>query len=164
MTITDGMLMELTHESDITRKYLERVPEDLFGWTPHEKSMPMGALASHLADMLGWVAATLNLEELVLEPDYKPYNAASKDEMLKTFDEKLAEAKAAMPGYPDDKLMQNWTLKMGDQEIFTMPRIQCMRAFVLNHNVHHRAQLGVYLRMNDIPVPSTYGPSADEQG
>lgn len=164
MNIIDGMLMELTHEAEITRKMLDRVPEEHFGWQPHEKSMSLGQLASHLAEIPSWVAPTLQLEVMEIEADYKPFNASTKDELLKMFDEKIEEAKAAMPGYPDDKLMQNWALKMGGQEVFSMPRLQCLRGFVLNHTVHHRAQLGVYLRLKGVPIPSTYGPSADEQG
>lgn len=163
MNIIDGMLMELEHEAGTTRKMLERVPEEHFGWTPHEKSMTMGRLASHLAEIPGWIAPTLEQDEMVLEADFKPFEASSKDEMLKQFDDNVAAAKKAMPGYPDEKLFQDWALKMGGDEMFRMPRLQCLRAFVLSHLVHHRAQLGVYLRLKDVPLPSTYGPSADEQ-
>ncbi len=164
MGMIDGMLMELTQEAENTRKTLERVPEEHFNWTPHPKSLEMGRLASHLAEIPGWVAATLNMDEMVIEEGYQPFSASNSAELLKMFDEKIAEAKAAMPGYPDDKLMQNWALKMGGEEVFSMPRAACLRAFVLSHTIHHRAQLGVYLRLKDIPVPSIYGPSADEQG
>jgi len=164
MGMIDGMLAELTVEAENTRAMLERVPDNLFDWQPHAKSMTMGHLASHLADIPSWVAATLNMDEMVIGPDYKPFHASNIAEVLETFDAKIAEAKAAMPGYPDDKLMQNWALKMGGEEMFRMPRAQCLRAFVLSHTVHHRAQLGVYLRLNDIALPSTYGPSADDQG
>ena len=98
-----------------------------------------------------------------LDADYKGFVGSSRDEILNLFDENIAAAKKAMPGYPDDKIMMDWSLKMGGQTMFTMPRIQCLRAFVLSHTIHHRGQLEVYLRLKDVPIPSIYGPSADEQ-
>ncbi len=163
MGMIDGMLMELTFEADNTRKMLERVPEEHFGWSPHTKSMAMGRLASHLAEIPSWVPPTLELDVMVLPDDYTPFEASTLAEVLARFDENIAAAKKAMPGYPDDKLMLPWALQMGGQEMFKMPRAQCLRAFVLSHTIHHRAQLGVYLRLKDVAVPSIYGPSADEQ-
>lgn len=163
MGLIDGMLMELTSEADNTRKMLERVPEEHFGWTPHAKSMTMGRLASHLADIPSWVAPTLEQDVMVLPGDYKPFEATTRDDLLQRFEENIATAKKSMPGYPDDKMMLPWALQMGGQEIFKLPRAQCLRAFVLSHTIHHRAQLGVYLRLKDVAVPSIYGPSADEQ-
>jgi len=163
MAMIDGMLMELEFEAGNTRKVLERVPLEHFDWKPHEKSMEMGRLASHVADIPGWVAMILNADFLDVDTDYHPFSASSTEELVATFDAKIAEAKSVMPGYSDEKLLQNWALRSGGQEMFSMPRAQHIRGFVLSHTIHHRAQLGMYLRLKDIPVPSIYGPSADEQ-
>lgn len=164
MNIIDALTMELVFEAQNTRKALERAPEEHLGWKPHPKSMTLGRLASHIAEIPGWVAPTLNSDELVLDGSFKALDSTSKTEILKAFDEGLEQAKSAMAGYPNDKLMQDWALKQGDKVMFKMPRIQVFRGFILNHTVHHRGQLTVYLRLKDLPVPSIYGPSADEQG
>lgn len=164
MRLADPILGELAHEAVATRKTLERVPEEHFDYKPHEKSMPLGMLASHLAEIPGWAGVTLDREEFVMEGEYKPWIAKDRQELLAKWDESLAAMKALLTDYPNDKMMVNWRFKMGDQVIFEMPRIGVMRSMILNHLIHHRAQLGVYLRMLDIPVPSVYGPSADEQG
>src|SRR5580698_8731649 len=151
MAIRDALLAEFDHEMISTRQTLERVPEGKPDWAPHEKSMKMGRLAGHLAELSGWAATIINQDELdfrpVGAPPMQPMVMTSRKELLDTFDKKVAEARAALSGASDEHLMKNWKL---------------LRGFVMNHIVHHRAQLGVYLRMNDVPVPSVYGPSADE--
>jgi uncharacterized damage-inducible protein DinB len=168
MTISQSLVPEFDHEMANTRKTLERVPDDKFGWKPHEKSMSMGNLATHLANIPGWGYHTLATETLDLnppggEPMPSP-KANTREEVLAMFDQNIAQARAAIAAASDEQLLHPWSLLVGGQTIFTLPRVAALRAFVLSHNVHHRAQLGVYLRLNDIPVPSIYGPSADEGG
>jgi uncharacterized damage-inducible protein DinB len=165
MDLHQAFLQELDMEMVSTRKTLERVPEKM-DWTPHPKSMTMGRLAQHLADIPEWVTKTIELDDLDLAPvgapPHKPQIAKTTKEALATFDRNLAAARAALSSTSDAHLMKPWSLKMGGKTVMTLPRAAVLRNFVLNHNVHHRAQMGVYLRLNDIPVPSVYGPSADE--
>lgn len=164
MAIADGMAMELQHEAGVTRKYFERLPEDQFDFAPHAKSMKLGILAGHLSEIPGWTKETITQDELAFDPaTYVPFKPTTKAEILAKFDERLAVALETLKGVTDEHLMKPWRLKMGDHVLFEMPRVAVMRSMVLSHLVHHRAQLGVYLRMLDVPVPSTYGPSADEQ-
>ena len=167
MTIAEGLLAEFDHEMANTRKTLERCPDGKFAWQPHLKSFAMGALASHVANLPGWVVETINRDSLdfapVGEAPYREEEAKNAQELLARFDEKVTAARAALAGASNENLMGNWTLLAGGHKIFTMPRIAVLRSFVMNHMIHHRAQLGVYLRLNDIPVPGIYGPSADEQ-
>jgi len=168
MSINQALLPEFDHEMANTRKTLERVPEEKFGWKPHEKSMTLGRLTGHLAELPGWVASTINQDSLDIAPVGAPpqqgVTAKSRKDALDMFDAKVAEARAAIAGASDQELMKPWTLLMGGKTIMTMPKIAVLRGFVMNHTIHHRAQLGVYLRLNDISVPSIYGPSADERG
>lgn len=149
------------------RKTLERVPEDKFGWAPHAKSMTMGRLATHISELPEWVASTLASESLDFAPPggppYQPKTAASRAAMLEQFDKNVAAARAAIAAAGDDQWMVKWTLLAGGRTIFSMPRIAVLRGMVMNHLIHHRGQLSVYLRLNDVPVPALYGPSADEQ-
>jgi len=167
MRIADALLPEFDHEMANTRKTLERCPEDEFGWKPHPKSFTMGSLATHLADMTGWCVYTIEKDSFDVSPPgappYKEDPATSSKELLEKFDKNVAAARAALAGASDEHYMAPWSLLAGGQTIFSMPRIACIRSFVMNHCIHHRAQLGVYLRLNDIPVPAIYGPSADEQ-
>lgn len=167
MSIADSMLMEFDHEMANTRKVLERVPEDRFDWAPHEKSMKLGRLTSHLATLPTWAAETLNNDELDLAPPGQtPQPSPSYDtrqKALDAFDKNVADARAAIASATDERMMGPWSLLMGGQKLFTLPRAAVLRSFVMNHNIHHRAQLGVYLRMNDVPVPQTFGPTADER-
>jgi uncharacterized damage-inducible protein DinB len=150
-----------------TRKVLERCPEDKFGWKPHQKSCSMGALATHIVNMTGWTVDTIEKDSFDVQPPgappYKEEPVKSQKELLERFDKNVVSARAAIAGASDEHLMKPWSLLAGGQTLFTMPRIACLRGFVMNHTIHHRAQLGVYLRLNDIPVPAIYGPSADEQ-
>ena len=164
MTIAELLLPEFDQEMASTRKVLERVPDDKFGWKPHDKSFSMGNLASHIANMVTWTVDTMNRPEFDLDSvSMEEMNRAAKDraELLSSFDANTAKARAALDK-PDAAYFVPWTLRKGTQVFFTMPRYNCVRSFCLNHIVHHRAQLGVYLRMNNLPVPGVYGPSADE--
>lgn len=165
MALIDGIITELEMESATTRKMLERVPEEKFGFKPHEKSMSLGALASHLAENPMWVGSTMDVDELDMDTaDYKPYMASSTAELLAAFDKNLAEALSKMAGQTDEHLMAMWRMKVGGEIAFEMPRLAVLKCMILNHSIHHRGQLSVYLRLNDIPVPSVYGPTADEAG
>lgn len=168
MPLRDALLPEFDHEMANTRKSLERVPEDKFGWKPHEKSGTMGWLSNHLSEIPAYVPVTLAQDSFDIAPQgehpqpVKP--AASRSELLDAFDKNVAAARAAIAGAEDRVLMQPWSLLSGGKVVFTMPKIAVLRGFVMSHTIHHRAQLGVYLRLNNVPVPSIYGPSADETG
>jgi uncharacterized damage-inducible protein DinB len=165
MDMHQAFLQELEMEMVNTRKTLERVPEKM-DWTPHPKSMTMGRLAQHLAEIPAWVAKTIEMDEFDMAPVGAPPNdplpVKTPREALALFDKNLGSARAALASTSDAHLMKPWSLKMAGKTLMTLPRAAVVRNFVLNHNVHHRAQMGVYLRLNDIPVPSVYGPSADE--
>ncbi len=166
MPISEAILPEFDHEMANTRKTLERVPWDKPDWKPHAKSMTMQRLASHVAEIPGWVGVTIGSDSFDVAPPggqpVQPTAATSRKELLELFDKNVSAARAAIAGASDAHLMKPWSLLNGGKPVFTMPRAAVLRSFIMNHGIHHRAQLGVYLRLNDIPVPSTYGPSADE--
>jgi uncharacterized damage-inducible protein DinB len=162
MSIAQSMLPEFDHEMENTRKTLERIPENKLDYKPDPKSMSMGVLASHIAEMAGWLQSMAETPELDIPPDFKPFIATSRKQLLDTFDKNVAKSRAALAGLGDQALMQNWTLKFGGKAMFTMPRIAVYRGMTMNHIIHHRAQLTVYYRLNGVPVPALYGPSADE--
>ena len=166
MAISQALLPEFDHEMANTRKILERVPEHKLDWKPHAKSMTMGGLATHVAQIPSWAVETINRTELDIappgQPPYRATMAESRRQLLETFDKHVADARSAIAAASDAHLMQNWTLLAGGKTIFTMPRVAVLRSMVMNHGIHHRAQLGVYLRLNDVPIPGMYGPSADE--
>lgn len=166
MGIREGILPEFDHEMANTRRTLERVPEDKLGWKPHEKSWAMGGLATHLANLPSWGALTLKEDSLDLAPGGKPVApmepAKSRKEILEIFDKNVAATRVAIAATSDEQFMKPWTLLKSGKALMTLPKIAVLRSFVMNHNVHHRAQLGVYLRLNNVPVPAIYGPSADE--
>jgi len=168
MPISKMILPEFDHEMANTRKTLERVPDDKFAWKPHEKSSSLGGLATHLANIPSWTAQTFDRDELDIappdEPPYRVEEAKSRDALLEAFDKNVASARAALEAAGDENWQGKWSLLMGRNPIFTLPRTAVMCGFVMNHLIHHRAQLGVYLRLLDVPVPSIYGPSADEGG
>jgi uncharacterized damage-inducible protein DinB len=168
MPIRDALLAEFDQEMAGTRKTLERVPESKFSWKPHDKSFSMGHLASHIANLPSWVGHTLEKDSLDLMPVGQPKietpQAKTNKQLLEFFDKNLTEARAVLAKAEDSEMHRNWSLMGGGKTFFTMPKIAVLRTFVFNHAVHHRAQLGVYLRLNDVPVPSLYGPSADESG
>ncbi len=166
MAIKDALLPEYDHEMGTTRRLLERVPEADFAWKPHDKSMTLGQLAGHLANLPRWCGAILDLSVFDLATageDARPRSPVSRAALLQEFDTKVGDARASIARRTDQELMAPWTLKQGTQEIFTMPRISALRSFVMNHSIHHRGQLSVYLRLRNVPLPSMYGPTADEQ-
>lgn len=160
----DGAMFipEFEHEAALTRKTLERVPLERGDWKPHEKSFTLRQLASHLATIPSWTAVTLKQDELDMDPDDQAPQFDTREAMLDAFDHSVEEARRVLADTSGEQLMGTWTLKSGGHTVLSMPRIAVLRGFVLNHAVHHRAQLGVYLRLLDVPVPSIYGPSADE--
>jgi uncharacterized damage-inducible protein DinB len=162
MAIREMLLPEFDEEMRNTRKILERVPDDKLGYKPHEKSMALGRLAAHVAELPGWAKHTIEMEGLDLPPSFQPYTAKSREEVLATFDKNVAEARELIVRVTDEELQKTWTLKFGGNTIFSMPRSMVLRSTVMNHLIHHRAQLGVYLRLNEVEIPGMYGPSADE--
>lgn len=163
MPLNELFINELKFEKISTRKLLERVPMDKTDWKPHEKSMSLGRLASHVAEIPGWITHTLKQDELNFKTgEWNPVVFKTTDEMLEFFDKNVSEGLAALAETEDDKMHTNWALKMDGNVLFEMPKIQVLRAWAFNHLVHHRAQLSVYLRLNNIPLPGVYGPSADE--
>jgi uncharacterized damage-inducible protein DinB len=166
MSLAQSLLPEFDQEMAGTRTTLERVPEDKLDWRPHEKSMTMGGLATHIANMVNWATVTLTQDSFDFQPEgsepYREEPVKSRAELLAKFEQALASARTALAATSDETMMKNWSLLGGGKVMFTMPRIACLRGMILNHIIHHRAQLCVYLRMNDVPVPALYGPSADE--
>jgi uncharacterized damage-inducible protein DinB len=164
--IATSLLPEFDLEMTNTRKTLARVPETAFGWKPHAKSFSMGELAGHVASIPGWLTSTLTDDAFDVSPGGVPASfpkAASVEEALAMFDEGTVESRAALAATSDATFLASWSLLANGEPLFTMPRVAVVRSFVMNHLIHHRAQLCVYLRLNDIPVPALYGPSADEQ-
>ena len=161
MAIKDALLAEYDHEMGTTRRLLDRLPDDKLAWRPHEKSMALGELASHLGNIPNWAARILN--DLSFDLASLPHQTpkASRAEILALFDESTKTTRAMMDK-SDAEYMAPWSLKRGGQDMFSMPRIAAFRSFVLSHTIHHRGQLSVYLRLNQIPVPPIYGPTADE--
>ena len=166
MKISDMFLPEFDQEMTTARKTLERIPEDKLGWKPHEKSMTLGRLAGHVAELAGWAVPTLTQDSLDIappgQPPLQPTVATSRKQVLDIFDKNREESRKAIAAISNDEFMKSWTLLRGGQTVMTMPKIAILRSFCINHVIHHRAQLGVYLRLNNIAVPSVYGPSADE--
>jgi uncharacterized damage-inducible protein DinB len=167
MKISETVLPEFDQEMANTRKVLERVPAAKFSWKPHPKSSEFGALAAHIANMPDWAGLTMQADSFdYAPPGAPPYQTpkyTSTEDLLAAFDKSVAQGRSAIAAADDIAFLAPWTLMAGGQTIMTMPRIAVIRTFVMNHTIHHRAQLGVYLRLNDIPVPGLYGPSADEQ-
>ncbi len=164
MGMIDALAMEYQYETGVTRKVIERVPEDKYGWKPHDKSMTAGALAAHIVEIQGWTPDTLAHDEFKID-NYEAYKPKSKADLLQTFDTLVADTLKAMKGgVTDQLLMKPWKMTQKGQTLLEMPKVAVIRTWVLNHQVHHRGQLSVYLRLLGQPVPSIYGPSADEQG
>lgn len=168
MALSAAMLPEFDMEMAGTRKTLERVPDDKFDWKPHPKSATVRQLAVHLALFPSWMVDTLNKTSFDYAPvggeAYQPPEVKSRQDLLEIFDRDVSKAREALQAASDAQLMETWSLLAGGKTVFAMPRIAVLRGMVMNHMVHHRAQMGVYLRLNDLPVPALYGPSADEQG
>jgi uncharacterized damage-inducible protein DinB len=166
MALRDALLPEFDHEMATTRRLLERVPDGELGWKPHERSMTLGRLAAHIANIPYWCSVTLETTVFELDslpPDSQRQLAGSSLALVKEFDGKVAAARGKLAAALDAELLTPWTLKKSGQEMFTMPRISALRSFVMNHIIHHRGQLSVYLRLQNVPLPSIYGPTADEQ-
>ena len=163
MPLNDALLAVFDHELQNTRRTLERVPEGKSDWKPHPKSMALGYLAGHLAELAGWGAVTMETTEFdMASVPYQPFTMTSREVLLAKFDENSAKLRAALGKATDTDLMIPWSLKRGSEVIFSLPRVAALRSMILNHIIHHRGQLTVYLRLNDVPVPALYGPSADE--
>ena len=163
MTINETFIGELRQEAATTRKVLERIPAEKFDWKPHEKSMTMGRLATHVADIFGWFSATLETDELDFALGYEEPKPATSEELVDIFDKNVAAAIETLKNTSDETFGRNWKLRNGEQIFLDMPKAGVVRGMVMNHILHHRGQLSVYLRLNDIPVPGLYGPSADEE-
>jgi uncharacterized damage-inducible protein DinB len=165
MPIKDALLPEFDQEMANTRRMLERVPLEKAAWKPHTKSYTLGALTTHVTHLPTWTSETLQKDKVDLGGGYHPpKQAESTAELLATFDGNVAAARTALAAAGDDVMMQPWSLVNGEQVYFTMPKAAVLRSFVFSHVIHHRAQLGVYLRLLDVPVPGMYGPSADDPG
>ena len=166
MSLSSSLLPEFDQEMANTRRALERVPREEFDWTPHEKSYSFMELANHLARLPGWGAATVRTDSLDLDPAMgefvPPAPREDPEGVLAVFDESVADFRAALEAASDESLLEPWTLFRSGIALLTMPKLAVVRGLVLNHIIHHRGQLTVYLRLNDIPVPALYGPSADE--
>jgi len=165
MSIAEGLLAEFDMEMASTKRTLARLPEDKLDWTPDPKSMTMGRLAAHVAEMPGWAALALSTDELDFAASpYNPAVATSAAHAVELAEQNAKAARAAIAGATDADFMKPWTLRSGDQIFFTLPKIAVIRGMVMNHTIHHRGQLTVYYRMTGVPVPALYGPSADETG
>ena len=161
MAMIDAMLQELEQEAQTTRRVLERVPQEHLGWRPHPKSYSLGQLALHIAQTPAGVAE-LAMQSPAAPPDFTQPQAATSAELISTLEESINKAKSILAGVDDRTLLEQWRLVAGDRELMAMPRVAFLRAIMLNHWYHHRGQLTVYLRQLNVPVPSVYGPSADE--
>jgi uncharacterized damage-inducible protein DinB len=163
MSIAQSLLPEFDYEMANTRKTLERIPEDKLEYKPDPKSMSLGRLAGHITEMVGWGGTTLTVDSLDIDPTAPPaLTATSRAQVLAEFDKNVVATRAALAGTSDESMMMPWTLSVAGTPMFTMPRVGVMRTMIMNHVIHHRAQLTVYLRLTGVPVPALYGPSADE--
>jgi uncharacterized damage-inducible protein DinB len=162
MPFSQSLLPEFDEEMKNTRKILECVPDGKFDYQPHPKSMTLGRLATHVAELPSWTKFTLDREVLEMTPDWKPSFATNRAQLLEMFDKNVKEAREMIAATPDEAWQVMWTFKYNGQAIMSMPRAVVMRATIMNHLIHHRAQLGVFLRLNDVAFPGMYGPSADD--
>ncbi|NOT27550.1 MAG: damage-inducible protein DinB [Acidobacteria bacterium] len=162
MGMLDGLLPQFDREMSTTRKVLERIPDEHLGWKPHLKSYSLGELASHIAGLPTWATDTLSAPMFDIGNGRSSVLLSSRSAVLATFDANASAARSALANSNDAALMTVWTLKRNGTPLFSMPKDAVLRSFVLSHLIHHRGQLSVYLRLLDVPVPSIYGPSADE--
>jgi uncharacterized damage-inducible protein DinB len=163
MTISEMLLPEFDQEMASTRKLLACLPEDKLDYKPHEKSMKLGRLAGHVAEMPGWIGSLPGNDKLEIPPDWKPAVATSRAQLLSVFDDNVAKGRAALASMSDEDFGKNWSLIFNGRVAFTLPKLAVVRTIVMNHMIHHRAQLGVYFRLNDVAIPGMYGPSADDK-
>lgn len=164
MKVIDWLATQFDQETKTTRRHLQRLPNDKLDWRPHEKSYTAGALASHLVECLNWTTEIFTKNELSFDPaTYKPYLATSTSELLDAFEKAVTDGKSVLKGVDDEAAMELWSLKFGGKTVFQRPRLDVFRDFTMSHLIHHRGQFSVYLRLLEIPVPGSYGPTADEQ-
>lgn len=163
MGAKEGYLAELKREAASTKKMLERVPWDKQDWRPHPKSLTLGILATHIADIPHWVSSIIHTDDFDLQKHYKPVTASTHEELMSIYQDRLDKAIADLEKIEEADLFKTWTFRSGDHVIASAPKVGIMRSLAYNHLVHHRGQLSVYLRLLDVPVPGMYGPSADEQ-
>lgn len=162
-SIVQMLITEVKHEAEHTKKILRLVPDDKLTWKPHEKSTALQNLAQHIAELPGWIEMTINKDQLDFDTDYVPTKKyTSNQELLEILDIHVNKALEALKNATEEILHKPWTLRKGEQVFFTMPKYQIIRYMACNHLIHHRAQLGVYLRLLNIPLPGIYGPTADE--
>ncbi len=163
MPVNQSFIAELEEEAKSTRKVLERVPVEKSDWKPHEKSMPLGRLATHVAELPGWITSVLSTDEMdFAKIEYKPKIAKTTAELLEIFEDNYSKGLKSLKDAKDEDFFKNWTLRNGEQIYFTLPKIAVIRSVGYNHLYHHRGQLTVFLRLNDVPLPGIYGPTADE--
>lgn len=162
MQFLEAYAGEFNEEVQKTRKLLERVPEKNWDYKPHPKSMTLRQLASHVSDIPSWIVPTIEQDVLSMGDDFKPFVPNTTKELLEHFDKGVADANAALKKAKEEALGATWSFQFGGNTVFSAPRWQVLRGMVVNHLVHHRAQLGVYLRLNEVEIPGMYGPSADE--
>lgn len=163
MLLSDAMVQEFSFESATTKKLLERAPGDKLSWKPHEKSMSLGRLAAHIGEIPEWARTIVEDEAFDMSTvDSKPVDPVSGEEILELFQRNVQAFAEVLKGRPDGLMLENWKLKQGNQILIDVPRMAAIRSFVISHTIHHRGQLSVYLRLCEVPVPSIYGPSADE--
>lgn len=164
MNVTDWLATQFDQEMKTTRRHLERLPGDKFDWRPHEKSYTALALASHIAECVPWTRRVLTEREYNFDSaTYKPYLAASTSDLLETFDEAVADGRLVLAEIDDEAGLEPWSLKINGKVLFERPRFDVFRDFTMSHLIHHRGQFSVYLRLLGVPVPGSYGPTADEQ-
>jgi uncharacterized damage-inducible protein DinB len=163
MPFSQSLLPEFDQEMQNTRKILECVPDDKLDYQPHPKSMTVARVATHVAELPSWTTFTLDQEVLEMDSSYKPVIAGSRAELLQIFDKGVTEARARIAAAMDEDWQKIWTFKWNGQTVMSMPRAAVMRSVIMNHLIHHRAQLGVFLRLVDVAIPGMYGPSADDK-
>jgi uncharacterized damage-inducible protein DinB len=162
MALIDGLLQELEEEARTTRRVLERIPDNQLTWRPHPKARTLGELALHVAMVPGGVAELIASPSPAQVPDFADPSPQSASELIPALDQGIAKARQVLGGMDDSALMETWRLMQGEREVFAVPRVGLLRSIMLNHWYHHRGQLTVYLRELNVPIPSIYGPSADE--
>lgn len=162
-SIQTALSIELEREKDGTLRMLKALPNEHFGWKPHEKSMTLGELANHIVELHNWVAFVFNKEVFDFQTDYIPSNYATKEELIEVLEKGFVESSEVIKNISDDNYSSQWTLKSGEYVIAEMPKSEANRFIITNHLIHHRGQLSVYLRLLDVPLPGLYGPSADEK-
>ena len=161
MKLADSLLMEFDQEAQTTKRVLERIPDDKLAWKPHQKSFSLGQLALHIASGPGQIVAAVS-QDSAEAPNFAQPEAKSRQEVLEAFSKSMASARSALKSMDDARLLSEWTLTKNGKTLMAVPRIGFLRSILMNHSYHHRGQLSVYLRMLNVPVPSIYGPSGDE--